>query len=94
MNHILNLEHTPEFGRCRDQGGKSILHQAAYFNQFDIVKRLLDTNKELSDVRDDEGYTALHLAVLNGDARVTGCLLEKYVWQSFPVNAKEGRDGN
>ena len=61
--------------RARDERGRTLLHVAADSGQKEVLQHLLDLVHPSVDVRDDDGNTPLHLAVLNNHVEVADLLL-------------------
>lgn len=60
-----------------DRTGKTALHYCAENSTPDAVQVLLKADPELIDQPDEEGYTALHLAVIAGNRTVLRCLVDR-----------------
>ena len=61
--------------RARDERGRTLLHVAADSGQKEVLQHLLNLVHPSVDVRDDDGNTPLHLAVLNNHVEVADLLL-------------------
>lgn len=65
-------------GNATDDDGNTPLHWAACFDQFEVLRYLIDEVRVNLDVANhSEGNTPLHWAVIRGSARCTGYLLNK-----------------
>lgn len=70
--HIRSLESLIRLGACvniKNHNGESPLHFGARFGRYNIVKRLLDSEKGAFIINDSdgEGLTPLHIASQQGD---------------------------
>ncbi|CAM1325531.1 nphp-2 (predicted) [Pycnogonum litorale] len=61
----------------RDRSGKTALHYATDSHQPACAELVLNADPSIIDVQDEEGYTALHLAVINGNIPVARFLLSR-----------------
>ncbi|KAG1690303.1 Inversin-B [Nymphon striatum] len=61
----------------KDITGKAALHYCTDRQSTDCAELLLQFDRSVIDFQDDEGYTALHLAVINGNIPVARLLLSK-----------------
>ncbi|PRP79980.1 ankyrin repeat protein [Planoprotostelium fungivorum] len=55
--------------------GRTPLHYAAQFNYYHICNVILERSRNIIDIRDDKGYTALHIAAAYGNLEVSRLLL-------------------
>ena len=65
-----------------DQTGRSALHYCAEYSRFDCAEFLLNNipeaeAKQLIDIADHEGFTALLISVINGNIQLLGLLIGK-----------------
>ena len=65
-----------------DQTGRSALHYCAEYSRFDSADFLLSNISEeevkvLLDIADHEGFTALLIAVINGNIQMLGLFIGK-----------------
>ncbi|KAL4238675.1 Ankyrin repeat [Mactra antiquata] len=74
------LKHLLENGatvKASDTSGKSALHHCADNLETQCAEMLLEKDKSILEVKDEQGYTALALAVLVGNTNLIKLLLEK-----------------
>jgi ankyrin repeat protein len=69
------LLHTLESIDARDEGGETILHQAAKNCSPHLIRVLLQLGANI-EVRDSYGETALHIAAARGTVMAVGLLLD------------------
>jgi ankyrin repeat protein len=65
----------PESIREVDEKGYTALHWAAYFDDVEAAKCLLEVRSDIMSVRSTKGYVPLHLAAQQNSLRVLGLLL-------------------
>lgn len=77
VRHILSRK--PSVVRERDRTGKTALHYCAENSNLNCVDQLLSVagDSALIDVPDEDGYTALHLAVISGNNGLVRYLVNK-----------------
>ena len=69
--------------------GSTDAHYHAMNGDFDALKRVLEKNPDLINVRDVNGWTPLHEAIRQGDPTLVQLLLDR----GAEVNARTGNDG-
>ena len=60
----------------RERTGKTALHYCTESSSTDCIQQLLKASPSLVNAADEEGYTALHLAVIAGNKIVIRYLLD------------------
>ena len=60
-----------------DHSGKTALHYCVENKNNKIATLLLETDCSMINVQDNEGYSALHLAVISGNKTMIDTLLKK-----------------
>merc|ERR1719210_491440 len=70
------LDFLPRLVHSMDNGGSTALHQAAYRNNVDVAKQLLENSANV-DGTDNNGNTALHIAAKKNSVDVARLLLAK-----------------
>jgi ankyrin repeat protein len=65
------------------------LTEAVQQGNLDLVRTILDGNKDLVYQEDETGATALHYATFNGDREIAQVLLDR----GAPINRKDARFG-
>ncbi|KAF3951424.1 hypothetical protein CMV_022919 [Castanea mollissima] len=62
-----------------DDFGRTPLHYAAYFGNFEVVKLFLENNNiSLAYERDIQGMSALHISAMKGHCDVMSAIIEKF----------------
>jgi len=78
INRVLNM--LPDFD-FTDENGNTILHQSVIDNDFNMVQMLLnkmvDSNKNIIDIQNNDGNTAFHLALFNENNQIAQ-ILDKF----------------
>ncbi|KAK8542972.1 hypothetical protein V6N12_015547 [Hibiscus sabdariffa] len=77
----------------RDGNGRSVLHIAASEGEVNILKRLSDKVPEIWDLQDDQGQTALHLAVASKRLDSVRFILRNYLSHNGLINQQD-TEGN
>lgn len=67
----------PSAVRDRDRTKKTALHYCAENSNLNCIDQLLSADPEVIDWADEEGYTALHLAVISGNRGIVRYLVNK-----------------
>ncbi|RWS03352.1 ankyrin repeat-containing protein-like protein, partial [Dinothrombium tinctorium] len=73
----LVLKSQPNIVKIRDENNRTLLHYCAETKDPQCGQCLIDLSKNLLHLQDDEGYTVLHLAVINGNKIFTKFLCQK-----------------
>lgn len=79
------IEQTPALLHMRDRNGRTVVHHcadnfatttSAFSQTVNIAQLFLARLAELAEAQDNEGNTALHLSVINGNQQLTRTLLQ------------------
>ena len=70
--------------------GSTELHHHSLVGDFDKVKETLDLHQHLINVRDENGWSALHEAIRTGATDIVKLLVDR----GAEVNARTGKRGN